>query len=95
MSYTQKLVDSLREIPRNPTFDVAENTEAMAADIERMVAAVTASLKVSEDMRDHAREATDAAKRSGTHALIVAYVSSGATLAALVVAVIALVISIH
>lgn len=71
----------------------AKNTAAMAEGIGELVEVVRASLAVSQDMRDHAKEATDAANRSGKHALIIAWVSGTATLASLIVAIIALIFS--
>jgi len=73
---------------------MAEYTATMTERMQDLVDVVRADLKVSQDMRDHAKAATDAANRSGLLALIIAWVSGIATVASLVVAIIALVIAI-
>jgi hypothetical protein len=69
----------------------AENTAKTAEAMSDLIGLVDASLKVSEDMRDHAIEATRAAERSGRHALIIAYVFGGGSL---IVSIVSLVIAL-
>ena len=94
----------LRQTPANQTVFVpplppdhnlrtANNTGVIASEMEELVSVVRASLAVSEDMRAHAKAATDAANRSSKNALIIAWVSGVATVASLIVAIVALVIA--
>jgi len=69
----------------------ARDTARSSESLESLTAAMQASLQISQDMRDHAKQATDAAKDSGRHSLIVAYIFGGGSLA---VAVASLVISL-
>ena len=72
----------------------AKNTKVTAARMQELVALVNAELQISKDIRESSAEvrdiantATDAAKRSGKHSIIIAYASLAISLASLAVAV--------